>query len=132
MKRNYYFLVLFVIVLNSCDCIFDYRFEVSNALNSNITIKYNSRQSEEKVITLKPGETGILYSGDGFLCACTDCKGSPINSVDSTINYFIPNLKIFKNDSIQTITDFNKEKNWSFVSKKRLGVYTAKVKEADF
>ena len=121
-----------VIFLTSCDCAFDYKFEIYNNLNQNVTIKYKSGGPDEKIVTINPGVSEIIFSGEGNRCGCTNCQGSPNKTVDSTIYPFISGIAVFKNDTVQSLTDFNKEKNWEFESKKKLGLYKAYIDETDF
>jgi hypothetical protein len=111
---------------------FNYRFEIDNTLSTNLTVKYESRRDGAKTLKINPNESSVIYYGEGFKCGCPNCKGFRINSVDSSINYFILNLWIYKNDTVKTTIDYNKENNWSFESKNKLGIYTAKIKDSDF
>lgn len=115
----------------SCDCEFNYEFNVINETQTEIKVEF-VQGAEQKKITVKPNENKTLVITDGFRCGCTDCKGSRINSVDSTMNYLISDIKILKNDTVETKIDFNNEYNWEFESRKKLGLYTARIDNSDF
>jgi len=130
MKKNIFLIVLIAIILTSCDCVFDYTFKAKNLTSSEIEFRYKKGDRNES-LSLMPNEEKEIFVSDGFRCGCRDCQGSRINSVDSTINFIMTDITVIKNDSISK-TNFNYEYNWEFESKKKLGVYTAKITDSNF
>ncbi|PHN01389.1 hypothetical protein [Flavilitoribacter nigricans] len=133
IKTNRLLLLLIshTVLWTSCDCEFNYQFSVINETQTDLSIDFELDTKQRNVI-VKPDEELTLAITDGFRCGCINCTGGRINYADSTINYFISDIKIFRMDSVQTTTDFNNEYNWEFESKKKLGVYRARIDESDF
>jgi hypothetical protein len=133
MRSNFLLSIFGIILLtltSSCSCFFDYKFEVVNETSTAITFKYQTG-GDLYVLDLNPNERKDLMVTDGFRCNCSDCKGSRINAVDSTMNIIMSEITVLRN-GIASQTDFNYEHKWDFESKKKLGLYTAYIKDSDF
>jgi hypothetical protein len=123
---------LLLISLSACDCGFENKVEVFNYLNQPITVKYKIQSRDSSIIIIEPNKSEVLLAEFGGWCNCTNCKGDKINLADSSMIWLFQYIVIYKNDTIPTKTDYNKDYNWQFFSEKKLGYYKAFVEESDF
>ena len=129
-KRVIFLCAIILVALSSCDCYFEYEFRIYNKTTQHLKVEYRLN-AELKIITIEPNETALLGASEGFRCDCSECEGSRINDVDSSM-YYISGLRIFIHDTIETQTDFNNEYNWEFEPAQSLGKYTAVIDSTDF
>lgn len=118
-------------LLVSCECAADYEYSVINQTSDMVKIDYYS-EGEKSLIVLKPTESRKLsIAQDVRRCGCNNCDAKRLKTGDSTIWYF--NLdKVVIRDSVKSKTNFNKEYNWNFESKDKLGKYTLTINNSDF
>lgn len=121
---------IIIVALSSCDCSFNYDFKIYNNTDKLLKVEYEMN-AEFRTVTVEPDKFVSLGTTAGYYCDCTDCQGSRIEAVDSSL-YFITGLKIFIQDSIESRTDFNNEYNWEFEPAKKLGLYVAFIDSSDF
>ena len=130
-KIGTHYLVL-LLFLTTCDCQYQNKVEVFNYSNQNITLRYKLLVKDSLVQIIKPRESAILLSGAGGWCSCMNCKGEQIRSADSSMSWLFSSIEIFKLDTIPTKTNYNKEKNWQYISQKSQSYFKATVSESDF
>lgn len=131
VNRFFYFIIFISITLVSCDCEFSYEFKILNETAEPISIEFN-HDGNHSNFTLTPSEQISILQADGFRCGCSGCTGSRVHDIDTTVNYLLSEIRITKSDTVETILDFNYEYNWEFESKKKLGIYLARIDDSDF
>lgn len=135
MKFSFLFFtaILFIILFNSCSCFYLYDFNATNNTSGNLKFIFiTGSDTTEK--TLLPNENQFVYS-EPLGGKCSNCQGKnsclPPPLEDSVFTEFCI-IKVYKNDSIVSKTDFNKTKNWKFESEQKVGVYSTTITDSDF
>jgi hypothetical protein len=132
MKKISYVL-LFLIVLAGCDTPYDVFYEIENRTDKVVFIDahyrdYHSTPTEkERTFTVAAGETVRIYS-DGGVNANDYIPDDRYASPDEKVPHNFDKCDIYIDDVL--ISDSLRcRKNWDYVAKKRLGVYTLRITE---
>ena len=131
MKRNLLLIITISFLLVGCECAADYEYSVINQTSDTVKIDYYS-EGEESVIVLRPTEIiKLSIAQEVSRCGCNNCDAKRLKTGDSTI-WFITLNNVVIRDSVESKTNFNKEFNWDFESKDKLGKYTLRIDNSDF
>ena len=129
IKNAYILLILFGLVLFSCDCEYNYEYIIENKTSSNLMIYCRGRDStddEEKTKYISQDTSLIIlkaYFFPGGGCPGPDCEDG---------KYLIDSINIFMNDSLKTILDYKDYKNWTFTHGKSKGTFKVILFDTDF
>ncbi len=123
LKRFIYtFLILFFIV--SCDCMYDYTYEVTNNSDSNIkidlTIDYKTFKLDS-VFNVNQNETKKLFITDHFI---EGCNGPYFLDVSFDLDKFI----VSKNDTIFSKKNYLENSSWQYAN----GFYRTTITNEEF
>jgi hypothetical protein len=117
---------LIVFLLSSCDCVYNYTYEVENQSSSTIKVKWEASDfvgmGPLDSLEIEPGNTSALFStGHGI----EPCRTGPFFR---DVNQMFIAITITKDDTIVSKLDFLENAQWNFDD----GLYTAAVADSAF
>lgn len=140
MKKNKILTVLIIftlLILFGCDVGMNYEFIVINETSEEIKVEFKQydHQEVQKSVIVNPDEKKTLAIGSGPRCGGVYCDAyrlTKYESEDSTFRYPVAEIKIFIRDTSESKIDYNNEYNWEFESKRKLGIYIARISDTVF
>ena len=125
--RKIYILPLIAIMtlLTACiDCGYNYSYEILNATNSEVNIFWTQIFNSPDSLTLKSGETKVLFTSWHGIEPCSDIP------IFRDVEYDLESFKIVKMDSANLESNLNYLSNdsWEFID----GTYQATINETEF
>ena len=125
--RKIYILPLIAIMtlLTACiDCGYNYSYEILNTSNSEVNIFWTQIFNSPDSLTLKSGETKVLFTSWHGIEPCRDIP------IFRDVEYDLESFKIVKMDSANLESNLNYLSNdsWEFID----GTYQATINETEF
>jgi len=125
--RKIYILPLIAIMtlFTACkDCGYDYSYEILNATNSDVQIFWTQKFNSQDSLTLKSGETKVLFTSFHGIEPCRDIP------IFRDVDYDLESFKVVKMDSTNLESNLNYLSNdsWEFID----GTYQATINETEF
>lgn len=114
-------LFLISLGLSSCDCTYDYAYEVENQTNGEIKVYYGGAVDSTSVAIQSNGSE-VLFITDHGTEACKD--GPFYADVVEDLQF----IEVVKEDSLNSTKNYLFNGSWTYIN----GTYTARVTEEEF